>query len=676
MSTNFFQKATLAILVCMGLHGIGGAASIDRPPAADSPLAKPYDLAKDAPVLIVLGQSNAVGWTNPMDGAERKNCTYLSNVRGLNYNSNHSLTMTDVIWDNFSCGDHNLASGGYNSGWAYHLAGEFAKRWQAQITASARDPKLIKLPDLYVIQIAWGGQGFRPEDGAENRWWIDRNRSDIDSLHPFTQRVLALAFQNLIKAGKNPRVIGLHWNQWETENQSGWMTSSDDVRNTFAHFLGTFRTTLGNADFPIYLYRPRSTIYTRSFWSNDATKFNHIVSGLTNLAQDTSSTNNFRLIDPADAVDGNGNALYKASLPHQFGIFSSDTVHYNKAVQEWFAKKQWDLIFTSKLYGGAVTSVVMPSAPNPTLASSTQFRRNAPDFGGDHRGDLLFNNGTGSYILWEMDKTSVRGSVFGKTMPTDWHVVAQDDFTGDGKADVVWHQKGTTNYKLWTMDGHSLLHEAALSMAPAPGWQVIASADFDADGKADLLWKRDGEDRYVVWLMNGASVRTGEQLNKPAAGWTIKAVADFNGDRKADILWINASSNNYAVWYLDGVKRATSGGDGRIPDPALGWYAAAVDDFDGDGKADILWNNPSTGAYVIWHMNGISVRNGINVTTPAPGWAVHSTGDFDGDKKADLLWYNKTTNNYVIWLLKGTGFEQKPGSGYIQQPASGWSIVK
>ena len=59
---------------------------------------------------------------------------------------------------------------------------------------------------------------------------------------------------------------------------------------------------------------------------------------------------------------------------------------------------------------------------------------------------------------------------------------------------------------------------------------------------------------------------------------------------------------------------------------------AAQPDFNGDGKADILWRNYATGENSIWLMNGTSptafllIRKADDVN-----WQLAGSGDFNGD---------------------------------------------
>src|SRR5205807_925371 len=77
-------------------------------------------------------------------------------------------------------------------------------------------------------------------------------------------------------------------------------------------------------------------------------------------------------------------------------------------------------------------------------------------------------------------------------------------------------------------------------------------------------------------------------------------------------------------------------------------------DFNGDGKADILWRNSGTGENTIWLMNGAAISSAaVFATVSDLNWTVAGTGDFDGDGKSDILWRNAATGDTTIWLMNG-----------------------
>ena len=52
-------------------------------------------------------------------------------------------------------------------------------------------------------------------------------------------------------------------------------------------------------------------------------------------------------------------------------------------------------------------------------------------------------------------------------------------------------------------------------------------------------------------------------------------------------------------------------------------------------------------------MSGVTVVGGDFLSNPGPGWQVAGTGDFDGDGNADILWQN-ADGTPAIWLMNGT----------------------
>jgi VCBS repeat protein len=89
---------------------------------------------------------------------------------------------------------------------------------------------------------------------------------------------------------------------------------------------------------------------------------------------------------------------------------------------------------------------------------------------------------------------------------------------------------------------------------------------------------------------------------------------------------------------------------------------AGAGDVNGDGKADLVWQNKANGALGVWYMNGATVLATKALSIPSLAdlnWKIHGVGDVNGDAKADLLWLNESTGEVGVWYLDGyvvTGF--------------------
>jgi len=129
-----------------------------------------------------------------------------------------------------------------------------------------------------------------------------------------------------------------------------------------------------------------------------------------------------------------------------------------------------------------------------------------------------------------------------------------------------------------------------------------------------------------------------------------KAGNDFNGDGKSDILW-QIDDGSAAVWLLDGYTQTAGGVVGTNPGAA--WHIKASGDFNGDGRFDILWQQDG-GFVMAWLMNGLSrIGNGQLLGNPGPDWQIKGSGDFNADGKSDILWQNDG-GAAAVWLLDGS----------------------
>ena len=173
----------------------------------------------------------------------------------------------------------------------------------------------------------------------------------------------------------------------------------------------------------------------------------------------------------------------------------------------------------------------------------------------------------------------------------------------------------------------------------------------------------------VINPNNNQTVLYDLQFGGNCGGVVPCANKDFNGDCKADILWQNNSTGQRVIWLMNGTTFQSFVSFATVD---TSWSIAGSGDFNGDGKADILWQNNVTGQRVIWLMNGTTFQSFVNLATVDTSWSIAGSGDFNGDGKADILWQNTVTGQRVIWLMNGTTFQSFVSFATVD---TSWSIA-
>lgn len=139
-------------------------------------------------------------------------------------------------------------------------------------------------------------------------------------------------------------------------------------------------------------------------------------------------------------------------------------------------------------------------------------------------------------------------------------------------------------------------------------------------------------------------------VNPAVQSRTTVTRADFNGDGRSDIFWHNPSTGQTSTWLMNGTSTPTALTSPTLP---LGWEPVATGDFNADGKGDLFWRHTSTGETSVWLMNGGTYTTAFRTTTMPSPWKPVVSADFDGNGRTDLFWRNTSTGQSQVWFMNG-----------------------
>lgn len=283
----------------------------------------------------------------------------------------------------------------------------------------------------------------------------------------------------------------------------------------------------------------------------------------------------------------------------------------------------------------------------------------------------------------------VTGGTFVSVSPDPWVYIGSGDFNADGTPDLLWWNRTTGLVAIWLMDPNSPGNTKSITFPAAPDptiWKILGIGDFNGDGTADIVLQDQklGDSAYglvAMWLMDPSNPGRIKSTTFPKTldptTYKLLGIGDFDGNGTADLAWRYVKPGDpqnglVAMWLMD---KNHAGVINTIDfpgtaDPSI-WTLTAIADFDGNGTADLAWQDQklgdsSFGLVAMWMMSSttpgavsaFAFPGGLNLTT----WHWLGIGNFDAsstDATADLLWQdlNPTDSNDGLagmWLMSPT----------------------
>ncbi len=292
------------------------------------------------------------------------------------------------------------------------------------------------------------------------------------------------------------------------------------------------------------------------------------------------------------------------------------------------------------------------------------------DLDGDGKSDLVWTNADNSVCAaWLMDGLVRRaGSPTSASPAAGSVIVGLGDIDADRRADIFWRDTTTGALSVWNMSGTSVSAQTPISGPISMAWDVIGIADVNGDRRADVLFRHVETGEVRGWLMDGATRLEGGMI-AGSAGLEFVGSGDLDADGREDLVWRDAAGVMQA-WMMDGLTVLSAGAIANVGPVGGAWQAVALADIDGDGRADIVWENRALHSVHAWLMNGPERRSGGSIiTTLGEGWCVLTSGDLNGDGRDDIVWRNERTGDVNAWLMDGL---VKGDGGFVRNAPNSW----
>ena len=307
-----------------------------------------------------------------------------------------------------------------------------------------------------------------------------------------------------------------------------------------------------------------------------------------------------------------------------------------------------------------------------TQVESTSWVQSRLDSDGNGLADIILRSQDG-----QLSYNSMRGSeILSATnldLPQDsaWQVVGQEDYDGDGKADLLTRNELTGEWQVSLLNGNIIKSQGRLNISTNLDWQAVAGGDYNGDGRGDIV-TRHADGRWYIYFIDGLKITGNSQPSLPETDIAhLAARGDFNGDGITDLLMRQTDG----TWEMHQIQNGDVSASAAVAlKKSLNWSVVGSADFDGNEIDDVLLRYKD-GSWLIYSFNGMDVStSGFLPLTNDLNWQLASLGDFDGDGTADILLRNSVYGTWQLYTLEGNAVRTSSDVGLTQD--LNWLVPK
>jgi serine protease len=156
--------------------------------------------------------------------------------------------------------------------------------------------------------------------------------------------------------------------------------------------------------------------------------------------------------------------------------------------------------------------------------------------------------------------------------------------------------------------------------------------------------------RGALMASPGGAACLPDSLPRLACEPVTSQFGDFDGDGKADLLFRRDTDGQTLLYRLNGAQVQSVDVLGIIGPE---WRLAGIADFNGDGSTDLLFRRTGDGMLSLYLTSGGQVLAAQLLGAVGPDWDLVGTGDVNGDGRADLMFRRRSDGLLSLYLMDG-----------------------
>ena len=295
------------------------------------------------------------------------------------------------------------------------------------------------------------------------------------------------------------------------------------------------------------------------------------------------------------------------------------------------------------------------------------FAMTAGDFNRDGIIDLAVANADGnsiSVLLGKAGGSFSRGDIAAAGQGP--RGIAAADVNGDGRLDLVYSAFATGAVQVLLGDGSGRFVKGLTYTSPALQPQGLAAADFNHDGHVDIAVAYASAAGLRILYGDGGTTFTARSIGGDV-NLNVVAAGDFDGDQWIDLA-VASSSNSMVAIYRGGAAGFVRSGGYVVGSSPRG---IAAGDVNADGRLDLVTANRASSTLSV--LLGSRAQPGtfaphIDVAAGS-GSRAAALADFDGDGRVDIATGNEFAASVTV--LSNQTFGEAPGFAFRRVPPDG-----